>query len=184
MPGAGQPGLRSSRQQPPSMCNHRNGLDRTAADYIAQHEKAAIESIQTSATEGAMTGSAASKKQPIFEQLSFANIFTLHWRNDPAGDPQPPETTRAHGLGRNGRERGRKFSDRRGYPNEPARCRSAPAGPLRSPTSVLTAWDPISLPPVTTVVVLPFVMPAIGGCRGGVPAVLAQHVAPVGYPRV
>jgi hypothetical protein len=33
-----------------------------------------------------MTGSAASKKQPTFEQLSLANIFVLHWRGDPAGD--------------------------------------------------------------------------------------------------
>jgi hypothetical protein len=29
-----------------------------------------------------MTGSAASKKQPTFEQFSRANIITLHWRND------------------------------------------------------------------------------------------------------
>jgi len=29
-----------------------------------------------------MTGIAASKKHPIFEQFSPANIFTLHWRND------------------------------------------------------------------------------------------------------
>jgi hypothetical protein len=33
-----------------------------------------------------MAGIAASKKQPIFEQLSLANIFVLHWRGDPAGD--------------------------------------------------------------------------------------------------
>jgi len=59
----------------------------SAGDYIAQNEKAAIESIQTSATQGAATGSAASKKQPTFEQFSRANIFTLHWRHDPAGDP-------------------------------------------------------------------------------------------------
>jgi hypothetical protein len=59
--------------------------DGRAADYIAQNEKAAIESIQTSATEGAMTGSAASKKQPTFEQFSRANITTLHWRNDGDG---------------------------------------------------------------------------------------------------
>ena len=39
-----------------------------------------------------MTGSAASKKQPIFEQLSLANIFVLHWRDDPAGDPDAPTT--------------------------------------------------------------------------------------------
>jgi hypothetical protein len=68
------------------MCSRRRSLDRWAANYIAQNEKAAIESIQTSATEGAMTGSAASKKQPTFEQFSRANIFTLHWRNDPVGD--------------------------------------------------------------------------------------------------
>jgi hypothetical protein len=34
-----------------------------------------------------MTGNAASKKQPNFEQLSLANIFILHWRDDPASDP-------------------------------------------------------------------------------------------------
>jgi hypothetical protein len=34
-----------------------------------------IESIETSATAGAMTGSAASKKQPILEQRSLANIL-------------------------------------------------------------------------------------------------------------
>jgi len=32
-----------------------------------------IESIETSATAGAMTGNAASKKQPIIEQFSLAN---------------------------------------------------------------------------------------------------------------
>ena len=32
-----------------------------------------------------MSGSAASKKQPTFEQFSPANIFTLHWPNDPLG---------------------------------------------------------------------------------------------------
>jgi hypothetical protein len=42
--------------------------------HIAQHDKATIESIQTSATAGAMAGIAASKKQPTFEQLSLANI--------------------------------------------------------------------------------------------------------------
>jgi hypothetical protein len=42
--------------------------------HIAQDEKAAIESIQTSATAGAMAGIAASKKQPTFEQFSLANI--------------------------------------------------------------------------------------------------------------
>ena len=68
------------------MCNDRSSRDRRPADYIAQNEKAAIESIQTSATEGAITGSAASKKQPTFEQFSRANIITLHWRNDLAVD--------------------------------------------------------------------------------------------------
>jgi hypothetical protein len=33
-----------------------------------------------------MAGIAASRKQPTFEQLSLANIFVLHWRDDPAGD--------------------------------------------------------------------------------------------------
>ena len=60
--------------------------------HIAQHEKAAIESIQTSATAGPMTGSAASKKHPIFEQLSLANIFVLHWRDDPRRRPRRPTT--------------------------------------------------------------------------------------------
>jgi hypothetical protein len=36
--------------------------------------------------DGRRYGSAASKKQPTFEQLSLANIFVLHWRGDPAGD--------------------------------------------------------------------------------------------------
>jgi hypothetical protein len=42
--------------------------------HIAQHEKATIESIEISATAGAMAGIAASKKQPTFEQFSLANI--------------------------------------------------------------------------------------------------------------
>jgi hypothetical protein len=40
-----------------------------------QHAKAKIESIETSATAGAMTGNAPSKKQPIVEQRSLANIL-------------------------------------------------------------------------------------------------------------
>jgi hypothetical protein len=40
-----------------------------------QHAKAKIESIETSATAGATIGSAASKKQPILEQRSLANIL-------------------------------------------------------------------------------------------------------------
>jgi hypothetical protein len=42
--------------------------------YIVEQQKTAIESIQNSATAGAMAGNAASKKQPTFEQLSLANI--------------------------------------------------------------------------------------------------------------
>jgi hypothetical protein len=64
----------------------RTGPGPRQRSHIAQHEKAAIESIQISAKAGAMAGIAASKKQPIFEQLSLANIFVLHWRDDPAGD--------------------------------------------------------------------------------------------------
>ena len=67
------------------MCNDRNSRDRRADDYIAQNEKAAIESIQISPTAGAMAGIAASKKQPTFEQFSLANIFILHWQKDLAG---------------------------------------------------------------------------------------------------
>ena len=42
--------------------------------HIVEQQKAAIESIQNSATAGAIAGNAASKKQPTFEQLSLANI--------------------------------------------------------------------------------------------------------------
>jgi hypothetical protein len=41
---------------------------------MAQDVKAATESIQISATAGAMPGNAASRKQPTFEQFSLANI--------------------------------------------------------------------------------------------------------------
>jgi len=47
-----------------------------------QHAKAKIESIETSATAGAMTGNAPSKKQPTFEQLSLANISLSSTRTD------------------------------------------------------------------------------------------------------
>jgi hypothetical protein len=70
--------------------------DLRTADYIAQPKKAAIDSIQTSATDGAMTGSAASKKHPIFEQFSPANIFTLHWRNDGRWGGPPIKAGLAH----------------------------------------------------------------------------------------
>jgi beta-lactamase regulating signal transducer with metallopeptidase domain len=43
--------------------------------HIIEQQKAAIESIETSATAGATIGSAASKKQPILEQRSVANIL-------------------------------------------------------------------------------------------------------------
>jgi len=59
-----------------------------------------------------MTGSAASKKQPTFEQFSPANIFTLHWRNDPVGrSPKRPAHT---GLELKGCKRGLNFLDCRG----------------------------------------------------------------------
>jgi hypothetical protein len=47
-----------------------------------QHAKAKIESIETSAAAGAMTGNAPSKKQPTFEQLSPANISLSSTRAD------------------------------------------------------------------------------------------------------
>ena len=43
--------------------------------HITPDEKAAIESIHTSATTGPITGSAASRKQPSFEHFSVANIL-------------------------------------------------------------------------------------------------------------
>jgi hypothetical protein len=58
---------------------------RPQRSHIAQDEKAAIESIQTSATAGPITGSVASKKQPTFEQLLLANILLLQWQKDLAG---------------------------------------------------------------------------------------------------
>jgi len=55
-----------------------------------QHEKVKIESIETSATAGAMTGKAASKKQPAFEQLSLADMITFHLAGRSRQRPQPP----------------------------------------------------------------------------------------------
>jgi hypothetical protein len=53
----------------------RASSGRLRRPHIAQYEKAAIESIQISATVGAMIGNAPSKNQPTFEQFSRANIF-------------------------------------------------------------------------------------------------------------
>jgi hypothetical protein len=58
----------------------RTGPDSPQRSHIAQDDKAAIESLQTSATAGPITGNAASRTQPNFEQLSLANIFVLHRR--------------------------------------------------------------------------------------------------------
>ena len=44
--------------------------------------------------------------------------------------PQPPKRPEHTGLELKGRKQGGNFSDRRGYPNEPARCRSAHGGPI------------------------------------------------------
>jgi hypothetical protein len=44
-----------------------------------QHAKAKIESIEMSATAGAMTGNAPSKKQATFERFRWQH-FTLHWQ--------------------------------------------------------------------------------------------------------
>jgi hypothetical protein len=47
---------------------------RQANRTTQQHEKVKIESIETSATAGAMTGNATSKKQPTFEQFSLVDM--------------------------------------------------------------------------------------------------------------
>ena len=58
------------------------------------------------------------------------------------------------------------------------------AGPLILHIShPLLDWYPMPLP-LMSVVVLPLIMPAINGCRGRTPAVLAQCIAVIGQPRV
>src|SRR5271168_5454416 len=57
------------------------------ASQAPTQDQATNESIQISATAGAMAGSAASKKQPTFEQFSLVDMITLRRRDDPASAP-------------------------------------------------------------------------------------------------
>ena len=83
----------------------------------ATQDQATSESIQISATAGAMTGSAASKKQPTFEQFSPVDMTTLHRRDDPSA-----AVTRLGGEFRvSACQRQRLFRIVRVYPNERAK---------------------------------------------------------------
>lgn len=122
-----------------------------------------------------MSGNAASKKQPTFEQFSPANIFTLHWRNDPAGGSSRRDDPSTPDWSRRAVNEGGNFFRMSGLAQRPAQ---------NPQHRLLVAGNPMSLPPTISDVVLPFVTPAIRGCSCGIDTVLAQHVAPVSYPCV
>jgi hypothetical protein len=131
------------------------------------------------------------RQRSFQEATDFRAVFACKHHHSPLAERsrrrlQSPKRPKHTGLELKGRLCGAKFSDCRGSSNEPARRRSAPGGSIEILNiTLLVAWDPMTLPkPITTIVVLPFVRPAIGDCRGSINTVLAQHVAPVGYPRV
>jgi hypothetical protein len=84
-PGNDEEAERNQLPRGEHRCRARTSWVRRNCLTSPKARRAAIESIQTSAIAGPITGSVASKKQPTFEQLSLENILLLHWQKDLAG---------------------------------------------------------------------------------------------------